>query len=58
MSKFKARCINAGPHHQYEVGRVYEYSVLCGVCDIKGAMSVSKTFFNNFFEEIKDDGNG
>lgn len=58
MSKFKARCINAGPHRQYEVGKIYNYSVVCGVCQIEGAISVSKVFFNNFFEKIEDNENG
>ena len=52
----KAKCINAGPHHQYELGKIYDYSVMCGVCDIKGAMSVSEKNFPVFFEKIEENG--
>lgn len=52
MSKLRAKCINAGSHHQYEVGKIYEYSVACGVCNIDGAMNISEKYFDNFFEKI------
>lgn len=51
----RARCINAGPHHQYELGKIYNYSVLCEVCSIEGAMNVSVKNFPVFFEKVEDD---
>lgn len=51
----KARCINAGPYNAYEVGKVYDYTVYCGVCDIKGSIAVSKKNFPIFFEDVKDE---
>ena len=51
----KARCINAGPHRQYELGKIYDYSVACEVCNIEGAMSVSVKNFPAFFERVEDE---
>ena len=53
----KARCINAGAHRQWEVGKIYEYSAYTGgeVINIHGAMGVSKKNFPMYFEEVKDD---
>ena len=43
----KARCINAGAHRQWEVGKIYEYSAYTGgdVINIHGAIDVSKKKF-------------
>ena len=49
----KARCKNAGAHRQYEVGRVYNYHVINGVCDLDGAMNVSANLFNVFFDKVE-----
>lgn len=50
----KAKCINAGAHRQWEVGKIYDYSVKYGVCFLDGAMAVSVNVFNSFFEKVGD----
>lgn len=58
MSKnvqLKAKCINAGAHRQWEVGKIYNYTIKYGVCFLEGAMAVSMSIFNSFFEKVKDD---
>lgn len=51
----KVRCINAGAHHQWEVGKVYECTGYPGgeVFNIHGAMGVSKKNLPKYFEEVK-----
>lgn len=51
----KAKCINAGAHRQWEVGKIYNYTIKYGVCFLEGAMAVSMNIFNSFFEKVIDD---
>lgn len=58
MSKniqLKAKCINAGAHRQWEVGKIYNYTVKYGVCFIEGSMAVSLCNFSAFFERVEDE---
>lgn len=50
----KAKCINAGAHRQWKVGKIYDYTIKYGVCFLEGAMAVSITNFSSFFEKIND----
>lgn len=50
----KAVCKDAGPHRQYEVGKIYDYTVSGEVCVVEGALDVSVKNFPAFFDKVED----